>query len=106
MRPDVSAGFPHAGADIEQLEPDGIRLRIFHFGALQGTPQSLEKSISGSVQGQSELIGQKTVATQAVSFALPRQFLDAVFDVTSQDIDIVIDQLRVGVQISHEKSLN
>jgi hypothetical protein len=33
MHPDSSAGFPHAGANLEQLEPDGIYLGIFQFGA-------------------------------------------------------------------------
>ena len=105
MYPDAPAGFPYAGADLEQFEPDGVDLGGFQFGATQVPPQQPEKSVSGGVQKEPELISQKTVTTQAISFDLQLEFLDPIFDIASQDIDIIINHLGIAVQVRHEEAL-
>jgi hypothetical protein len=89
MYPEASAGFPHTGFDLDQLEPDGINLGGFQLGAAQVTAQQPEKSISGSMQQQPVLIGQETVATQTIGLDFQFQFFNPVLDIASQDIDIV-----------------
>lgn len=64
--PDATAGFPDSGPDLQKFEPQGIDLGGFQFRALQVPTQQPEQAIGGGVQEQAELVGQKTVATQAV----------------------------------------
>jgi hypothetical protein len=96
MYPDTSAGLAHPSTDLERLDADGIYLGGFQFGAPQVTAQEPEKTIRGSVQQEPELISQEAMAAQAIGLDLQLQFLNPVFDVTSEDIDIVIDHLSCG----------
>jgi hypothetical protein len=69
--------------------------------------QQPKQAVSGGVQEQPELVGQETVAAQAVGFELQLQFLDAVFHVAPQHIDIVIDELGIAAEVGdHEALIN
>lgn len=67
--------------------------------------QQPKQAIGGGVEQQPELIGQEAMATQAIGLDLQLQFLDAVFHVAPEHVDVVIDKLGVAVQVGDHEAL-
>ena len=67
--------------------------------------QQPNQAVSVGVQEQSELVGQETVAAQAVGFELQCQFFDAIFHIASQYVDVVIDELGIAAEVGNHEAL-
>jgi len=105
MYPDAAAGLPDAGPDLQELEAQGVDWGGGQFRALEVVPQQPKQAVSHGVPQQPKLVGQEAMATQAVGRELQLQFLDAVFYVTPQHLDVVIDKLGVAAQVSNHEPL-
>ena len=57
------------------------------------------------MQQQPEMVGQKGMATQAVGLELQLQFLDTIFHVAPQHVNVIIDKLGVATKVSDHKAL-
>jgi hypothetical protein len=94
-----------AGADLQEFETQGVDLGRGQFRALELTAQQPKQAIGRGVEQQPELVGQETVTAQAVGLELQLQFLDAVFHVAPEHVDVVIDKLGIAHQVGYYKSL-
>jgi hypothetical protein len=57
------------------------------------------------VQQEPELVGQEAVAAQTVGLDIQFQFLDAVFRVAPEHVEVVIDKLGVAAEVGDHKAL-
>jgi hypothetical protein len=57
------------------------------------------------VEEQPELVGQEAMATQAVGLEFQLQFLDAVFHIAPEHVEVVIDELGAAHQVGDHKAL-
>jgi len=62
-------------------------------------PQLLHQHVSGRRHQHAQLVGIETRATGAVDLQTYFKFLDAVFDITARAVDLLIDELRRGLQV-------
>jgi hypothetical protein len=57
------------------------------------------------VEQQPELIGQEAMSTQAIGLDLQFQFLDAVFHLAPEHVDVVMDKLGFAAQVGNHEAL-
>jgi len=93
VNPDAAAPRTDAGPDFQEFEPQGVDLGHGQFRALDVAAQQPKQAVGRGVEQQPELVGQEAVAAQAIGLELHFALLDAVFHLTPQDVDLVIDQL-------------
>ena len=96
MPPDAAAGFPDARPDLQELEPQCVNLGRGQFCALEMVAQYPKKAIGRGVEKQPKLVGQEAMATQAVGLDLQFYFLDAVFYVAPQHVDVYFRKLSLS----------
>lgn len=75
------------------------------FRALEVVAQQPKQAKGGGVEQQPELIGQEAMATQAIGLDIQFQFLDAVFHIAPEYVDVVIDKLGVAAQVGDHEAL-
>ena len=63
--PDAAAGFPDAGPDLQELEPQGVYLGRGQFRALAVVTQQPKQAVGRGVEQQPQLVGQEAMAAQA-----------------------------------------
>jgi len=51
------------------------------------------------VQQQPELVGQEAMAAQAIGLEIQLQFLDAVFHVAPEHVNVVVDKLGLRTRL-------
>ena len=105
MHPDAAAGLPDADPDLQELEPQGIDLGRSRFRALEVVAQQPKQAVGRGVEQQPELIGQDAMATRAIGLDLQFKFLDALFYVAPEHVDVVLDKLGVAAQTSDHEPL-
>ena len=105
MQPDAAAGLPDAGPDLQEFEAQGIDLGRSQFRALEVVAQQPKQAVGRGVEQQPELIGQEAMTTQTIGLDLQLQFLDAVFHVAPEHVDVVIDKPWVAHQVGDHEAL-
>ena len=60
--PDAAVGLADAGADLQELEAQGVDLGRGQFRTLEVVAQQPKQTVSRGVEEQPELVGQETVA--------------------------------------------
>ena len=103
--PDAAAGFPDAGADLQELETQGVDLGRGQVRTLEMAAQQPEQAVGHGMEQQPELVGQETVAAQAIGLEIQLQFLDAVFHVAPEHVEVVVDKLGIAAQVGDYKAL-
>ena len=67
--------------------------------------QQPEQAVGHGMEQQPELVGQETVAAQAIGLEIQLQFLDAVFHVAPEHVEVVVDKLGIAAQVGDYKAL-
>ena len=57
------------------------------------------------MEQQAKLVGQEAVAAQAVGLEIQLQFLDAIFHVAPEHIEVVINELGITAQVRDHEPL-
>ena len=63
MHPDAATGFPDAGPDLHEVDPQGVDLTRSQFRTLEVAAQQPKQAIGGGIEQQPELVGQEAMAT-------------------------------------------
>jgi hypothetical protein len=103
--PDAATGLPDTGPDFQQLETQGVDLCRGQFRSPQMIAHQPKQAVGDGVQEQSKLISQEAVATQTVGLEIQLQLLDAVFYVTPEHVEVVIDELGIAAQVGDYEAL-
>jgi hypothetical protein len=67
--------------------------------------QQPKQAVGRSVEQQPELVDPKPVAAQAVGLELQLQFLDAVFHVAPEHLEVVVDKLGAAHHVGDHEPL-
>ncbi len=105
MNPDSPARLSNASADLDELDSESADLCPLKFGAFKMPSHQEKQTVRKHMQIEPELIGKKPVATEPISFEFELKFLDPVFDIPPQHVDLMIDPLGIEAQIRDHKPL-